>query len=346
MVDFYPVKTEDGTLSLFNTKINDIYHSKVGAYTEALNKFVIPSGIINYARNNDTIRILDICYGLGYNTRVAVNEIWKVNPKCKIHVTGIEIDPNVLACSYLVKFINEDKSSKQFFKKAILSNPLTRKALSLLSKDVNFTTRNTLNIRPYKRRSKNPGTKYNVTTPQRDSLHNIYYRSISDRYSNKGIIHYNSDFLDICLHINDVKRVIPALKQPYSFIFHDPFTPSIVPSLWSVEIFKLLYSLLGSSGNVTTYSSSAAVRSGMIEAGFHIGKTDPVGRKSSGTIAYKDSHLITTPLNSKDCGLLETNAGIPYYDKDFKYTNEQIIKNRNIMLINSERISTSKYLKI
>ncbi|MDD3014675.1 MAG: MnmC family methyltransferase, partial [Candidatus Gastranaerophilales bacterium] len=285
MVDFYPVQTEDGTLSLFNTKINDIYHSKIGAYTEALNKFTLPSGIVEYARNNDSISILDICYGLGYNSRVAVNEIWKVNPKCRINVTGIEIDPYVIACSFLINITAENPISKKIFKRLILSNPLTRRALLSLYNDVNFNIENIPNTRPFLRSCKNKPSKYYIVTSESMFLHNIYYGSVSDRNNISSKLTYNKGLLDLELYIEDVRTQIRALKVPYNYIFHDPFTPSILPSLWTVDILKELYRLLKIDGNLTTYTSSAAVRSGMIQAGFYIGTTTPIGRKSSGTIA-------------------------------------------------------------
>jgi len=345
MVDFYPVITEDGTLSLFNTKINDIYHSKIGAYTEALNKFVLPSEIVEYAQSHDNIRILDICFGLGYNTRVAINEIWKVNPKCRIHVTGIEIDPNVLACSYYVNFDGEDPQCRNVLKRLLLSNPLTRGILLNLHKDVNFNFTSTQNISPFKKLSRKRQVKYYITTPETSFLHNIYYGSVSHRNKNERIIKYCNDLLDIDLCICDVRTIICELKGPYNYIFHDPFTPSILPSLWTADLFGEIHRMLDDNGNLTTYTSSSAVRSGMIEAGFSIGTTNPVGRKSSGTIAYKDAKFIVTPLDKNECGLLDTNAGIPYYDEELKLTDDKILDNRENMIKQSERISTSQYIK-
>jgi len=344
MVDFYPVRTEDGTLSLFNTKINDIYHSKIGAYTEALNKFTLPSGIVEYAKNSSSISILDVCFGLGYNTRVAINEIWKVNPNCKIHVTGIEIDPYVIACAYFAGFADENILSRRVFKRLILSNPLTRSALLKIYKDVNFNIINTLNNTPFLKSSFESSTKYNVTSSKQGSLHNIYYRSVSNRNNDKLKLSYYSKLLDITLYLGDARLILTSLIEPYNFILHDPFTPSVAPSLWSVDLFKELFRLLDCNGNLTTYTSSAAVRSGMMEAGFYIGKTNPVGRKSSGTIAYKDSMLITTQLDKNEQCLLDTNAGIPYYDKELKHTDSEILENRNNIVKQSSRISTSKYL--
>jgi len=345
MVDFYPVITDDGTLSLFNTKINDIYHSKIGACTEAFYKFTLPSGVLEYARNNDNIRILDVCYGLGYNSRVTISEILKVNPSCKINVTGIEIDPDVLAYSYFVTFNNENCLSKSAFRHILLTNTQLRRLITDFNKSVNFNSKIKHHLKPFYQKFHKCHQSFYVKPADNRLLHNIYYGTISHRNKYNCKITYSNKNLEIDLYINDLRKQIINLNEPYDFIFHDPFTPSLVPSLWSVELFEELYRLLKHEGTLTTYTSSAAVRSGMIEAGFFVGRTTPVGRKSSGTIAYKNNKLIRTPPDKVEKGLLETNAGIPYYDPGFKFTDEQIIINREELLKKSGRMSTSQYLK-
>ncbi len=110
-------------------------------------------------------------------------------------------------------------------------------------------------------------------------------------------------------------------------------------------IFKELFRLLNDSGNLTTYSSAAPVRSGLIESGFHVGRTEPVGKKTSGTIAYKSAELLNNYLTDSEKGILETTAGIPYYDITFQSSSDEILKNRELMQKNSDKISSSKFMK-
>ncbi|MGK7879080.1 MAG: MnmC family methyltransferase, partial [Crocosphaera sp.] len=42
-----------------------------------------------------SISILDICYGLGYNTAVALENIWSINPKIKVELFALENDISV-----------------------------------------------------------------------------------------------------------------------------------------------------------------------------------------------------------------------------------------------------------
>lgn len=72
MYELYPYFTNDGTVGLFSPVDDDIYHSTYGALTESWQKFIEPSMLDKYIQNNKDIKILDICYGIGYNTKTAL----------------------------------------------------------------------------------------------------------------------------------------------------------------------------------------------------------------------------------------------------------------------------------
>lgn len=334
----YPIKTEDGTISLFNTEVNDVYHSKIGAYTEALNKFIIPSGILEYVKNNNEVKILDMCAGLGYNSKVAINEVWKINPDCHIKVTGLENDPEILGLSVIIaqnSFSDElNTAYAGAISRLIDLNSLYQKYtndVSFLEPDFADLFSQDIFITP-------GGNKSGL-------LHNIYYQTLSNRNTYIQNSCYNKENLVIDLYLCDARDIIISLEPNYNYIFHDPFTPSKLPTLWSVELLKQYYRLLDNYGNITTYSSAAPVRSGLIEAGFYIGSTQPIGRKASGTIAYKNKDNIMFELSDKERGLLETKAGIPYYDKELNLSSDDILRLRKQLQDHSSRISTSKYLK-
>ena len=67
--------TDDGSFGLYNKDLDEIYHSKYGAKTEALEKFIKPAKIID----NHPLDILDICYGIGYNTKCALENYKNIN---------------------------------------------------------------------------------------------------------------------------------------------------------------------------------------------------------------------------------------------------------------------------
>ncbi len=72
MYDFHPYYTNDGSVGLYSPEFNDIYHSASGALTEAYEKFILPVDMDNLL-NKDSIKILDICYGIGYNSKSFLN---------------------------------------------------------------------------------------------------------------------------------------------------------------------------------------------------------------------------------------------------------------------------------
>ena len=72
MAKFNPYITLDGSVGLYNDDFEDIYHSVDGALTEAYEKFVYPIDY-NSLVENKTIKVLDICYGIGYNSKSFLN---------------------------------------------------------------------------------------------------------------------------------------------------------------------------------------------------------------------------------------------------------------------------------
>lgn len=73
MYELYPYHTNDGSVGLFSPQDDDIYHSTYGALTESWQKFIVPSRFEQYLTTHDEVKILDICYGIGYNTKTSLN---------------------------------------------------------------------------------------------------------------------------------------------------------------------------------------------------------------------------------------------------------------------------------
>jgi len=77
-------KTKDNSYTFFNEKYQEAYHSLTGALEEAQKKYIEPLEV------KDGYTILDICFGLGYNTFAALE-----NAK-NIKVIALEIDEEIL----------------------------------------------------------------------------------------------------------------------------------------------------------------------------------------------------------------------------------------------------------
>ncbi len=64
--------TKDGSVTFWSETFQETFHSSHGAKHEAEAKFVIPAKIAEKAITQTQLNILDVCYGLGYNTAAAI----------------------------------------------------------------------------------------------------------------------------------------------------------------------------------------------------------------------------------------------------------------------------------
>ena len=91
---FNPWLTDDGSYTFFSEEFGQTFHSKYGAKEESLFKYAIPTLLAQKAERGH-LRLLDICYGLGYNTAAALSTIWRSNPACQVEIIALELDRTV-----------------------------------------------------------------------------------------------------------------------------------------------------------------------------------------------------------------------------------------------------------
>lgn len=92
---FAPQITEDGSYTFFSEEFQECFHSRSGAKQEAEQKFVQACRLPQLALERSRLFLLDICYGLGYNSAAALAAIWAVNPNCHVTLLALESDPLV-----------------------------------------------------------------------------------------------------------------------------------------------------------------------------------------------------------------------------------------------------------
>lgn len=89
------IKTLDNSYTLFSKKYNQYYHNiKEGAIQESLNKHVIPA--ISFFKSKKELNILDICFGLGYNSLSTIYYIQKNNLNIKLNIYSPELDEKLI----------------------------------------------------------------------------------------------------------------------------------------------------------------------------------------------------------------------------------------------------------
>jgi len=89
------ISTADQTETYLNETVGESYHSQTGAVEEAFKKYAIPCKIKELAKEGK-IRILDICFGIGYNSAAAIDKALEENPQCQIEMIGLENDLEII----------------------------------------------------------------------------------------------------------------------------------------------------------------------------------------------------------------------------------------------------------
>ncbi len=91
-----PIHCPDESQTFFNTEFNESYHSHIGPVTESFFKFVNPCEDILKHSSNKKIKILDLFFGLGYNSGIAINHSYTLSQSPNLEIVGIENDISIL----------------------------------------------------------------------------------------------------------------------------------------------------------------------------------------------------------------------------------------------------------
>ena len=90
---------EDGTHTLFSKEFNEPYHStRDGALHESLEKHVKPA--FTRKQHQKEVTVLDICFGLGYNTFATLYYLKKHHFTTKVHIVSPEFDTELVRTLY------------------------------------------------------------------------------------------------------------------------------------------------------------------------------------------------------------------------------------------------------
>ena len=85
------VTTKDGSNTLFSQRYNQHYHNPDdGAINEALTKHIIPT--FTFHKDKKELTILDICFGIGYNTFSTIYYVLQNNLDIKLNFYGVLVE--------------------------------------------------------------------------------------------------------------------------------------------------------------------------------------------------------------------------------------------------------------
>jgi len=96
---FKAIATQDGSSTFYSEQFGEWFHSREGAKNEAQKTYVETAQIARRA-TGEKLHILDICYGLGYNSAAALDAVFEAGAfnrerPCEIEIKGLEIDIEV-----------------------------------------------------------------------------------------------------------------------------------------------------------------------------------------------------------------------------------------------------------
>lgn len=95
MNSFETRTTADGSQTFYSQEFEETFHTKYGAKTEAEITYVQGCRLAEKIKQQDHFKIIDICYGLGYNTAAALDCILNINPQCQVEIIALELDETV-----------------------------------------------------------------------------------------------------------------------------------------------------------------------------------------------------------------------------------------------------------
>ena len=95
MSELIEVLTKDGSYSLRSTFFQENFHSLLGALEETKLKFTATSNLQRF--KGKSLNVLDICFGLGYNSASLLNEL--IKQKSYLNLYALEIDKKPLEYS-------------------------------------------------------------------------------------------------------------------------------------------------------------------------------------------------------------------------------------------------------
>jgi len=100
------VTTGDSSITFWNEEYKEHYHTPAGARLEAMKKYIVPGNLRERLKKGD-VSLLDVCFGLGYNSLCALNVALETAPPpssedtgfatpYKLEITALEMDRRVV----------------------------------------------------------------------------------------------------------------------------------------------------------------------------------------------------------------------------------------------------------
>ncbi len=282
---FRSVETDDGSVTFWNFEYKEHYHTPAGARLEAEEKYIIPGKLKDrLAKGN--VALLDVCFGLGYNSLAAM-----------------------------------DIAARGIGHEALGTGELAITALEMDRRVVGAAARS-------------------IQTLETDAFD--WCKTLSELYlyGQSAIGNHPAEML-----WGDARHTITKLEpNTYDLVFLDAFSTQRNSELWTVDFFRKLKAVMKPDAVLLTYCAAIPVRAGLMESGFFVGETKPVGRQRGGTLATMRGEAIQIPLPDHELAMIrDTTRGLPYRDPHGIWTNKEILRDRQMRILQSKQEHPSNH---
>lgn len=267
------VPTEDASITFWNEDYKEHYHTPAGARLEAEEKYIVPSHLRERLAKGG-VRLLDVCFGLGYNSLCALN-LAGAEAASTLSITALEMDRRVVGAA-----------------------------------------------------------AQNLHTLETDSFDWKPFLAALYLHGQSAVGNHHAEIL-----WGDARYTITKLPPAsYDLVFLDAFSTQRNSELWTVDFFRQLKRVMKADAVLLTYCAALPVRSGLMESGFFVGETEPVGRQRGGTIAAVRAGDIGIPLPAHELETIRnTTRGLPYRDPHGVWTNKEILRERQERIVQGKQ---------
>lgn len=113
-MSYFPEElTADGSQTFYSPEFGEWFHSRGGAYAEARQTYVQATNLVARAQTQGQIAVLDVCYGLSYNTAAALEALWQQESSCSLDLVALELDARVPQAAIAQRVLAQWPSSVQ-----------------------------------------------------------------------------------------------------------------------------------------------------------------------------------------------------------------------------------------
>lgn len=227
------ILTQDSSITLYNRHFRESYHNaNDGALQETLHKHILPALSLQFCE--PYLSVLDICFGLGFDTLCLLYRARLQNFRGKIVIYSPEIDTLLLSKLLNFPYPKELESERVVLESLVKTHYYKQENLEII-------------------------------------LYLGDAREILARFVEEQNLQKDSNYQAKLIHkqFAQVQSIQSILPKPFNIIFQDPFSPIKNRSLWTYEYFKNLYTLSAQNVVVTTYSIHSNMLYSAYLAGFY-----------------------------------------------------------------------------